>query len=148
MRLSIDSITKGIVIDHIEAGNSMRIYHFLHLDKLESPVAIIKNVKSKKRGKKDIIKIEDVLDLDYDVLGFLDPNITVNIIDEGIIKEKKNLTLPSQVKNVIECINPRCVTSEERGLDQVFIQSNHDPNIYRCLYCEQEAPKKAKWKLF
>jgi aspartate carbamoyltransferase regulatory subunit len=136
--LNIDSLQKGVVIDHIRAGSGMRIYRYLGLDTLDCCVAIIKNARSRRMGKKDIIKIEGVLDLDLDVLGFLDHNITVNIIDGGRIIEKKKLTLPRQVTNVIRCKNPRCVTTAEPGAAQIFRLCEGERPVYRCIYCEQE----------
>lgn len=136
--LNIDSLEKGVVIDHIEAGKSMEIYRVLELDKLDCSVAIIKNARSKKSGRKDIIKIEDRIDIDLDVLGFIDPNITVNIIDGGHIIEKKHLQLPERIVNVAKCKNPRCITSVEQELDHVFVLTDAEKGVYRCLYCEQE----------
>lgn len=136
--LNIDSLEKGVVIDHIESGKSMEIYRVLELDKLDCSVAIIKNARSKKSGRKDIIKIEDRLDIDLDVLGFIDPNITVNIIDGGRIIEKKHLQLPERIVNVAKCKNPRCITSVEQELDHVFVLTDPEQGVYRCLYCEQE----------
>ena len=135
--LNIDSLEKGVVIDHIEAGRSMEIYRVLELGRLDCSVAIIKNARSKKTGRKDIIKIEDRIDIDLDVLGFIDPNITVNIIDGGRIIAKKHLTLPRRVVNVARCKNPRCITSTEQGLDHVFLLSDPEKGIYRCAWCEQ-----------
>ena len=144
--LNIDSLERGLVIDHIEAGKSMEIYKFLKLDKLDCSVAIIKNARSKKAGKKDIIKIEDQMDIDLDVLGFIDPNITVNVIDGGKIVEKRHLTMPKQVVNVVRCKNPRCITSIEQELPQVFNLvegAGREHPVYRCAYCEQEySPNK------
>ncbi|MCI9576152.1 MAG: aspartate carbamoyltransferase regulatory subunit [Clostridiales bacterium] len=140
--LNVDSLTKGIVIDHIKAGSCMALYKYLELDKLDCSVAIIKNAKSNQMGKKDIIKIDGMLDLDMDVLGFLDCNITVNIIDNGEIIEKKNLVLPETVRNVVSCKNPRCITSIEQGIDQVFQLSDPEKQIYRCIYCEQKYKPK------
>ena len=144
--LNIDSLEKGVVIDHIESGKSMEIYRVLELDKLDCSVAIIKNARSKKTGKKDIIKIEDQMDIDLDVLGFIDPNITVNVIDGGKIVEKRHLTMPKQVVNVVRCKNPRCITSIEQELPQVFNLvegAGREHPVYRCAYCEQEyAPNK------
>ena len=144
--LNIDSLERGLVIDHIEAGKSMEIYKFLKLDKLDCSVAIIKNARSKKTGKKDIIKIEDQMDIDLDVLGFIDPNITVNVIDGGKIVEKRHLTMPKQVVNVVRCKNPRCITSIEQELPQVFNVvegAGREHPVYRCAYCEQEySPNK------
>ena len=136
--LNVDSLEKGVVIDHIKAGGAMNIYRYLHLDDLDCCVAIIKNAKSDKLQKKDIIKIEGVIDLDLDVLGFIDHNITVNIIEGGKIIQKKNLTLPKEVRNVIHCKNPRCITSVEEGIEHVFKLTDSERHIYRCAYCEQE----------
>lgn len=136
--LNIDSLEKGVVIDHIEAGRSMEIYRVLELDKLDCSVAIIKNARSKKSGRKDIIKIEDRIDIDLDVLGFIDPNITVNVIDGGRIIEKKHLQLPERIVNVAKCKNPRCITSVEQELDHVFVLTDAEKGVYRCMYCEQE----------
>lgn len=137
--LNVGSITEGFVLDHIEAGKSMEIYKYLHLDKLDCCVAIIKNARSNKMGKKDIIKVECSVDmLDLDILGFIDHNITVNVIRNGEITEKKELHLPKQVVNVIRCKNPRCITSIEQELDQIFILSDKEKEIYRCKYCEEK----------
>ena len=136
--LNIDSLEKGVVIDHIEAGRSMEIYRVLELDKLDCSVAIIKTARIKKSGRKDIIKIEDRIDIDLDVLGFIDPNITVNIIDGGHIIEKKHLQLPERIVNVAKCKNPRCITSVEQELDHVFVLTDAEKGVYRCMYCEQE----------
>ena len=135
--MNIDSITKGVVIDHIEAGKGMEIVRLLNLEKLTCPVAVIRNARSGKTGKKDIIKIEDKVDIDLDVLGFIDPNITVNIIEKEHIVEKKRMAPPSEIVNVVQCKNPRCVTSVERGLKQVFRRVEGSA-VYRCAYCEQE----------
>ena len=140
--LNIDRLEKGLVIDHIEAGRSMEIYRVLELDKLDCSVAIIKNARSNKTGRKDIIKIEDRIDIDLDVLGFIDPHITVNTIDGGKIIEKKQMKLPERVTNVVKCKNPRCITSVEQELDHVFCLTNPDKAQYRCLYCEQEYARK------
>ena len=140
--LNIDSLEKGVVIDHIESGKSMEIYRVLELDKLDCSVAIIKNARSKKSGRKDIIKIEDRIDIDLDVLGFIDPNITVNIIDGGRIIEKKHLQLPERIVNVAKCKNPRCITSVEQELDHVFVLTDPEQGVYRCLYCEQEYERR------
>ncbi len=139
--LNVDSLDKGIVIDHIKAGKSMDIYNYLNLDQLECSVAIIKYVRSSKLGKKDIIKIEGVLDINLDVLGFIDCNITVNMIENGVIIEKKKLTLPDKVVNIIKCKNPRCITSVESQIDHIFKLSNTKKGSYRCIYCEQEFQK-------
>lgn len=136
--MKIDSIKRGIVIDHIQAGLSMEIYKYLHLDALSCPVAIIKNVKSSQMGRKDIIKIDDTINVDLDVLGYVDPDVTINIIEDGCIAEKKKIALPERLVNVIHCKNPRCITSVEPELDQVFKLSDRARRIYRCIYCEAE----------
>ena len=131
--LNISGIHEGFVLDHIQAGMSLQIYHDLKLDKLDCSVAIIKNAKSNKMGKKDIIKVECPIEaLDLDILGFIDHNITVNVIKGDRIVEKKELKLPKQVKNVIKCKNPRCVTSIEQELDQIFILADEEKEVYRC----------------
>ena len=137
--LTIGKIKEGFVLDHIAAGKSMEIYKYLKLDKLDCCVAIIKNAKSNKQGKKDIIKIEGGLDLvDLDVLGFIDHNITVNIIKDGKIVEKKRLSLPKKITNVIKCKNPRCITSIEQELKHIFILTDEENQVYRCKYCEEK----------
>ncbi|MCR5467555.1 MAG: aspartate carbamoyltransferase regulatory subunit [Lachnospiraceae bacterium] len=137
--LNISGIHEGYVLDHIKAGMSMEIYKYLKLGEMDWPVAIIKNAKSNKMGKKDIIKIDCPVEVvDLDILGFLDDKITVNIIKDDAIVEKKRLHLPKQVKNVIKCKNPRCITSIEQGLDQVFILTDSERKVYRCRYCEEE----------
>ena len=137
--LNVGALREGYVLDHIKAGKAMTIYHDLKLDKLGCTVAIIKSARSQKMGKKDIIKVEcPIEDLDLDILGFIDPNITVNIIKNGEIVDKKKLHLPKQIVNVIKCKNPRCITSIEHGLDQVFVLSNEEKEIYRCRYCEEK----------
>ena len=137
--LTVGKISEGFVLDHIEAGKSMEIYKYLHLDKLDCCVAIIKNAKSNKMGKKDIMKIECPIDIiDLDILGFIDHNITVNIIKDEKIVAKKELKLPKQVVNVIKCKNPRCITSIEQGLDQIFVLADEEKEVYRCKYCEEK----------
>lgn len=136
--LNISGIHEGFVLDHIQAGMSLSIYHDLKLDRLDCSVAIIKNARSNKMGKKDIIKVECPIDaLDLDILGFIDHNITVNIIKGDKIVEKKELHLPMQVVNVIKCKNPRCITSIEQGLDHIFVLTDKDNEVYRCKYCEE-----------
>lgn len=135
--LRIDSLENGIVIDHITAGKGMQIYELLELDQLDSCVAIIKNAKSNKYGRKDIIKIDNKTDIDLDVLGFIDNKATVCIIKDGELKEKKNLSLPKQLVNIEICKNPRCITSVEK-VDQVFDLSDEKTHRYRCRYCEHE----------
>ncbi|WP_251390820.1 aspartate carbamoyltransferase regulatory subunit [Mediterraneibacter agrestimuris] len=138
-KLSVGKISEGFVLDHIEAGKSMEIYKYLHLDKLDCCVAIIKNAKSEKMGKKDIMKIECPIDfMDMDILGFIDHNITVNIIKDEEIVDKMELHLPKEIKNVIHCKNPRCITSIEQGLDHVFVLTDKKNEVYRCKYCEEK----------
>ena len=137
--LNISGIHEGFVLDHIQAGMSLQIYHDLKLDKLDCSVAIIKNAKSSKMGKKDIIKVECPVEmLDLDILGFIDHNITVNVIKGDVIVEKKILSLPKEVHNVIRCKNPRCITSIEQELDQVFLLTDSEKESYRCKYCEEK----------
>ena len=137
--MTIDSIRNGIVIDHIAAGKAMELYNILGLGKLDCSVAILKNVVSEKLGKKDIIKIDRDLDLDWDIIGYVDPNITVNIIRDGQRVEKRQLKLPDRITNVIRCKNPRCITSVEQELPQVFKLTDREKRVYRCLYCETQA---------
>ncbi|MEA4852962.1 MAG: aspartate carbamoyltransferase regulatory subunit [Christensenella sp.] len=139
--LSVDSLERGVVIDHIKAGKAMDIYNYLGLDKLDCSVAMIKNVKSNRMGRKDIIKIENEIETDLEMLGFIDPHITVNIIDNGKIIRKMNLTLPEKVVNIVKCKNPRCITSVEQELPHVFILTDPEHGIYRCAYCEQQAER-------
>ena len=135
--LNISGIQEGFVLDHIKAGMSLDIYHDLHLDKLDCTVAIIKNARSQKMGKKDIIKVECSVDaLDLDILGFIDHNITVNVIKNDRIVEKKKLELPKTIRTVIRCTNPRCITSIEQELEQVFVLTNPAKEVYRCKSCE------------
>lgn len=137
--LNVGSISEGFVLDHIQAGRSMDIYKHLNLDKLDCCVAIIKNAKSSKMGKKDIIKIECPIDfMDLDILGFIDHNITVNIIQNQKIVDKKLLKLPNQVTNIVKCKNPRCITSIEQELEHVFILTDPEKEVYRCKYCEEK----------
>ena len=135
--LNISGIHEGFVLDHIQAGMSMRIYRDLKLDRLDCTVAIIKNAKSNKMGKKDIIKVECPVDaLDLDILGFIDHRITVNVIKDDKIVEKKALHLPKEVHNVITCKNHRCITSIEQELEQIFVLTDEEHEVYRCKYCE------------
>ena len=137
--LNLSTLSEGFVLDHIQAGKSMEIYKQLKLDKLDCVVAIIKNASSKKMGKKDIIKIECPIDvIDLDILGFIDHNITINIIQNDKIIEKKRLTLPQKITNVIKCKNPRCITSVEKQLDHVFVLTDPEKVVYRCQYCEEK----------
>ena len=137
--LNVGQLNEGVVLDHIKAGKSMTIYHDLKLDKLDCCVAIIKTARSAKMGRKDIIKVECPIDtLNLDILGFIDHNITVNIIKDGKIVEKKELHLPKEIKNVIRCKNPRCITSVEQELDQIFFLADPAKEVYRCKYCEEK----------
>lgn len=137
--LNVGQIQEGFVLDHIQAGKSMEIYRDLKLNKLDCCVAIIKNARSNKMGKKDIIKVECPVDvMNLDILGFIDHNITVNIIKDGKIIAKKELTLPKQIINVIKCKNPRCITSIEQELPHVFLLTDPDKEVYRCKYCEEK----------
>ena len=135
----IDSIQNGIVIDHIAAGRGMQLYHLLHLDQLDCSVAIIKNVHSKKMGRKDIIKVDAAIDVDIDAIGYVDPNATVNIIRDGKLAEKRDICLPEQLVNVIRCKNPRCISTTEQELAQVFVLTDRKKGVYRCRYCEAKA---------
>ena len=139
--MNIDSIQNGVVIDHITAGNGMRLYSLLGLDSLDVSVAIIKNVVSRKMGKKDIIKIDGDLDLSLDVVGYLAPGATVNVIRDGKLLEKRTLDLPEQLTGVIRCRNPRCITSTERDLPAAFRLTDRDKRVYRCVYCEAKYEK-------
>ena len=140
--MNIDSIKNGYVIDHIKAGNAMEIYSLLKLNELDCQVAIITNAKSKKTGRKDIIKIDRDIKIDLEKLGFIDPNVTVNIVKENVIVEKRKLTLPEKVVNVAKCQNPRCITSIEKMLNQVFNLTDKENQVYRCKYCEMSLKKK------
>ena len=137
----IGQIKDGIVLDHITAGRGTEIYKILGLDKLDCTVAMIKNADSVKKGKKDIIKVGQVIDLDFDVLGYIDPGITVNIIQDGKLAKRSHLSLPERVKGIIRCKNPRCITSVEQELVHEFRLADREKKIYRCIYCEHEAPK-------
>ena len=137
--MNIDEIKNGIVIDHITSGRGMELYSLLKLDTLDCQVVIGKNVASRLMGKKDIIKIDADITLDTTILGYVDPGVTVNIIKNGKIVEKKSVSLPERLVNVIECKNPRCITSCEQELDQVFTLTDKENRVYRCLYCETKA---------
>lgn len=139
--MNIDSIRNGIVLDHIKAGKSMEIYRFLGLDNLDCSVAIIKNAPSAKMGRKDIIKIDSEMDIDLNIIGFIDPEITVNIIKDGQRIRKEHLTLPRQIRDVLKCKNPRCITSVEQDLPHIFKLTNGENATYRCLYCETKAER-------
>lgn len=135
--LNVNSIKNGIVIDHIKKGMGIKIYNFLKLDNIKGSTALLMNVPSKKQGRKDIIKIENLTNIDFKVLGLIDPNITVNIIENEKIKEKIKLTLPEQVTNIIKCKNPRCITSTEHYIPHKFYLSNREKCEYRCEYCDE-----------
>lgn len=134
--MTIDSIKNGVVIDHIKSGKSMEIYRLLELGQLDCQVAIIKNAPSKKMGKKDIIKIASEFELDLDILGYIDPDITVNIIKDGKLLAKKHLELPIRIRNVARCKNPRCITSTEQDIAHIFKLTDRENRVYRCIYCE------------
>lgn len=140
--MNIDSIKNGYVIDHIQAGNAMKIYDLLKLNELDCQVAIITNAKSKKTGRKDIIKIDRDIEIDLDKLGFIDPNVTVNIVKDDTIIEKRKLSLPERIVNVAKCKNPRCITSIEKSLDQVFNLTDRENEVYRCKYCEMSLKQR------
>lgn len=143
--LNVGKIEEGFVLDHIKAGKSLSIYDHLGLDKLDCTVAIIKNARSNKMGKKDILKVEcDINMLDLDVLAYIDHNITVNVIKDGEIVDKKDLVLPQQIKNVIHCHNPRCITSIEQELPHIFYLADPAKEIYRCKYCEEKYTERSK----
>ena len=137
--MNIDSIQNGIVIDHITAGRGMKLYELLELEKLDCSVAIIKNVHSQKQGKKDIIKIDADIPVNLDVIGFVDPGVTVNVIRDGELVEKKRIDMPETLVNVIFCKNPRCITSCEQELKHIFKLTDRKNKVYRCLYCETKA---------
>ena len=140
--MNIDSIKDGYVIDHIQAGKGMQIYEILKLNELDCQVAIITNAKSEKTGKKDIIKIDKNIDMDLEKLGFIDHNITINIVKNDKIIEKRRLNLPDKIVNVARCNNPRCITSIEKDLDQIFILTDKEKEVYRCKYCEMSLKNK------
>lgn len=137
--MKVDSIVNGFVIDHITAGKSLEIYSLLSLEELDCPVAIIRNVVSKKMGKKDIIKIDGEVNIDFDALGYIEPDATVNVIKNEQLIEKKKLSMPEKITNVIKCKNPRCITTTEQELDHIFKLTDKENRVYRCLYCESKA---------
>ncbi len=143
--LNVGQIEEGFVLDHIKAGKSLSIYHLLQLDKTDYTVAIIRNARSNKLGKKDILKIEcDITQVDLGVLALIDKNITINVIKNGEIIDKKELSLPKEIKNIIQCKNPRCITSIEQELPHVFVLSDETKEIYRCKYCEEKYNERAQ----
>lgn len=135
----IGQIKDGIVLDHITAGLGMTLYNFLGLDKLDCQVALIKNAESVKMGRKDIIKIDKVIDINMDALGYLDPGVTVNIIKDGKLAKRQNIDIPDRIENVIKCKNPRCITTVEQELPHIFTLRDKENRVYRCLYCESKA---------
>ena len=137
--MNIDSIKNGIVIDHIHAGGAMELYRLLNLDKLDCTVAIIKNAPSGLMGRKDIIKIDSMTDIDFTVIGYVDPGATINVIKDGRLFEKRKLTMPEKIVNVLRCKNPRCITSVEPDLPQIFRLTSPETHTYRCIYCETKA---------
>lgn len=145
--LNVGKIEEGFVLDHIKAGMSLSIYHHLQLDKLDCTVAIIKNARSNKMGRKDILKVECDIDmLNLDILGFIDHTITVNVIKDGKIVEKKKLSLPKEITNVIKCKNPRCITSIEQELPHIFVLTDAEKEVYRCKYCEEKCRENYKYE--
>ncbi len=146
--LNVGKIEEGFVLDHIKAGKSLDVYYQLQLDKLDCTVAIIKNARSNAMGKKDILKVEcDINTLNLDILGFIDPNITVNVIKDGEIVEKRDIYLPQEIKGVIHCHNPRCITSIEQELPHIFVLSDAEKRVYRCKYCEEKYSPHTKKSL-
>ena len=139
--MKIESINNGIVIDHITAGKGLDLYHFLNLESLDCSIALIKNAPSGKMDKKDIIKIGEILDIDLDALGYIDPDVTVNIIENGKIMKKYHPQLPERLTNVLHCKNPRCITSVEQEIPHIFKLTDREHGVYRCIYCESQAKK-------
>ena len=137
--MNVDSIQNGVVIDHITAGNGMRLYQLLGLDSLDVSVAIIKNVVSRKMGKKDIIKIDADIPVDFQVIGYVDPGATLNVIKDGQLVSKQTVEMPDRLVGVIRCYNPRCITSTEQELKQIFKLTDREKRVYRCIYCETAA---------
>ena len=137
--MNVDAIHNGVVIDHITAGCGMRLYELLELENLDCSVALIKNVGSKKMGRKDIIKIDAAIPVNLDIIGYVDPGATVNVIKDGVLVEKRAIEMPLTLTNVIKCKNPRCITSCEQELAHVFKLTDRENKVYRCLYCETKA---------
>ncbi|MBR3880070.1 MAG: aspartate carbamoyltransferase regulatory subunit [Mailhella sp.] len=138
----IDAISNGIVLDHITAGRGMELYHILELHRLKCSVAVLTNVNSRKMGRKDIIKIDEIIELNFDVLGYIDPGITVSVVRDGKLEHKFGVELPERVENVIKCKNPRCITSTEQEIPQIFHLTDREERVYRCIYCESRAKGK------
>ena len=141
INMRIDGVENGVVIDHIPAGRGMELYRYLKLDDVTCEVALIKNVPSQKRGKKDILKINENIELDFDLLGYIDPNITVNIVKDSVLVKKRHPGLPARITDVIRCRNPRCITSTEQELPHIFKLTDPEKGVYRCVYCEERARK-------
>ena len=137
--MKVGAIHNGVVIDHITAGKGMELYHFLNLEHVDAPIALIKNAPSEKMGKKDIIKIDAELDLDLDALGYIDPNVTINVVKDGVRVEKFHPQLPEKLTNIVQCKNPRCITSVEQEIPHIFKLTNKETGEYRCIYCESKA---------
>ncbi|MBQ8734028.1 MAG: aspartate carbamoyltransferase regulatory subunit [Anaerotignum sp.] len=139
--MKVGAIHNGVVIDHITAGKGMDLYHFLNLDHVDAPIALIKNAPSEKMGKKDIIKIDAELNLDLDALGYIDPNVTINVVKNGVRVDKFHPQLPEKLTNIVHCKNPRCITSVEQEIPHIFKLTNRETGEYRCIYCESKAKK-------
>ena len=137
--MKVTAVSNGVVIDHITAGNCMKLYQFLDLDPVDATIALIKNAPSQKMGKKDIIKIDTELELDLDALGYIDPNVTINIVKDGVCVKKVHPQLPERLTNIIQCKNPRCITSVEQEIPHIFKLTNREKGEYRCIYCESKA---------
>ncbi len=137
--MRVDSVKNGVVIDHITSGKAMQIYSLLSLDSLDCTVAILRNVPSKKMGKKDIIKIDCNMDINFDVLGFISPSITVDIVRDGKVVEKRHIDLPERLTDILECKNPRCITSTEQDIHHIFRLTDREKGIYRCIYCDTKS---------
>ena len=137
--MKVGAIHNGVVIDHITAGKGMDLYHFLNLDHVDAPIALIKNAPSEKMGKKDIIKIDAELNLDLDALGYIDPNVTINVVKDGVRVNKFHPQLPEKLTNIVHCKNPRCITSVEQEIPHIFKLTNRETGEYRCIYCESKA---------
>lgn len=136
--MRVDSVNNGIVIDHIESGKAMDIYRLLSLDDLDCTVAILKNVPSSKMGRKDIIKIDCRMDINFDVLGYISPNVTVDVIKDGVVSEKKHIDLPETLTDILKCKNPRCITSVEQEIHHIFKLTDREHRVYRCIYCDTQ----------
>ncbi len=136
--MRVDAVNNGIVIDHIESGKAMEIYRLLSLDDLDCTVAILKNVPSSKMGRKDIIKIDCRMDINFDVLGYISPNVTVDVIKDGVVSEKKHIDLPETLTDILKCKNPRCITSVEQEIHHIFKLTDREHRVYRCIYCDTQ----------